>query len=94
MNLTVELTGTGLIWRDGLGRQIAGIVAVAGVGEGVLVLRGNPPAETTLTIEQWQHLSRVAAEVATNAKLSARAEDAEPLVPRGDRSDFACPPMG
>lgn len=94
MSLTVELTGSGLVWRNGVGQQTASIVAVAGVGEGVLVLRGNLPAETTLTVEQWQHLSRVAAEVATNAKLSAWAEDAEPQVPRGDRSEFASPPMG
>ncbi|CAB4949594.1 unannotated protein [freshwater metagenome] len=94
MSLTVELTGTGLIWRNGVGQQTAGIVAVCGVGEGVLVLRGNLPAETTLTVEQWQHLSRVAAEVATNAKLSARVEDAEPIVPRRPEPNAAYPPMG
>lgn len=94
MSLTVELTGTGLIWRNGVGQQTAGIVVVAGVGEAVLVLRGSLPAETTLTVDQLQHLSRVTAEVATNARLSARADDAGPIVPRGDRSEFACPPMG
>ncbi|CAO4179001.1 hypothetical protein [Methylorubrum populi] len=94
MSLTVELTGTGLIWRNGVGQQTAGIIVVAGVGEAVLVLRGNLPAETTLTVEQLQHLSRVAAEVATNARLAAWVDDAEPMVPRFDSPNAACPPMG
>lgn len=94
MSLTVELTGSGLIWRNAAGTQVASLVAVSGVGEGVLVLRGDPPPETVLTPDQWRHLSEVAAYVERNAEIAARTADEPPCVPRREPEPDAIAPMG
>lgn len=91
---SVEMTGSGLIWRDGTGRQIASLVAVSGVGEGVLVLQGDVPPETVLTPEHWRHFSEVAAYVARNAEIARAVAGEEPRVPRRAPADGALAPMG